>query len=96
MHTFWLWLYTVTGLSNASGPWYLWWSGIGSDIGEITLIGGVVMFYRHHTCHVDHCWRLARHRQEIDGAEYMLCRKHHPRATKLKAEHPALDGGPSE
>ena len=89
------WLLHVLGLDDASGAWYLFWSGIGSDLGELTLITGGVIFYRRHTCHVDHCWRLARHEHAQDGTTYQLCRKHHPHvqqkltATDVRTPPPA-------
>lgn len=80
------WLGSIFGITNVSGPQYAFWSGVGSDIGELTLISAVVVFYRHHTCHVHHCWRLAKHPHEQDGTAYMMCRKHHPKADKIRAE----------
>lgn len=72
------WLGQFFGITNLGGPGYGFWSGVGSDIGELTLIASVVIFYQHHTCHVSHCWRLAKHAHEQDGVTYQLCRKHHP------------------
>lgn len=66
------------GLLNGSSFGYLWWSGAGSDIGELTILGGAVALYKAHTCHVDGCWRISRHKHTQDGQEYALCRKHHP------------------
>ena len=44
-----------------SGKGYQFWSGIGSDIGEVTLIGLAMVWWRHHNCHVYRCWRLSWH-----------------------------------
>ena len=77
---------SIFGLTNEASPEYAFWSGVGSDIGELTLISGAVVFYQHHTCHVQHCWRLAKHAHDQDGATYMVCRKHHPTADKIRAE----------
>ncbi len=60
------WLAHILGLDSASGPWYLWWSGAGSDLGELTIL---VVVWRHLNCHEPGCWRLARHRMPH-------CRKH--------------------
>jgi len=40
------WLAVHTGTINEGGPYYGFWSGFGSDIGEVAIIG---------------CWRLGRH-----------------------------------
>jgi hypothetical protein len=77
--TFWPllhWLAIHVGSENEPGVWYGFWSGFGSDIGEVTIIGGMIMMYRKHNCHQPGCWRIGRHR--IEGTEYMVCRKHHP------------------
>lgn len=55
---------------------YNFWSGIGSDIGEATLIGAIVAMARHKACHVRGCWRLGKH-PVADGL-YKVCAKHHP------------------
>ena len=38
----WLWIETHTGTINESGPYYGFWSGAGSDIGEAAILGGVI------------------------------------------------------
>lgn len=77
MH-FWYEVGLFFGISNEAGPGYAFWSGVGSDLGEFALLGGLVAVYRQHSCHVDRCWRLARHKHLQDGTEIVLCRKHHP------------------
>lgn len=52
------------------------WSGIISDISEITLIIGLIMLIIHHTCHVGLCLRPGRH--PVEGTGYKVCRRHHP------------------
>ena len=37
---------------------YQWWSGAGSDLTELALLGAVVTHFRHHNCHHKGCWRL--------------------------------------
>lgn len=32
----------ILGLDNANGHWYLFWSGMGSDIGEFALVGAIL------------------------------------------------------
>jgi len=57
----------MLGLDDPSGPWYLWWSGLGSDLGELTIIA---VIYHHLNCHQPGCWRPARHQS---GG---YCRRH--------------------
>lgn len=75
----WTWAGHFFGTSDETGPGYGFFSGVGSDIGEVTIIGGAILFYRHHTCHVDapkFCWRPGRH--PVDGTPYRACKRHHP------------------
>ena len=68
------------------GPGYQFWSGIASDLGEITLVTGLAGLYWHRTCHVGRCWRPAKH--EVVGTPYKVCRKHHPAVPdRVTAEH---------
>ncbi|MEU6572665.1 hypothetical protein [Streptomyces sp. NPDC046805] len=69
---FWHFTLHVLGLDDASGGWYLWWSGI---VGDITLIGAAWAIIRRHQCEVHHCWRIARH---ATAAGHKVCRRHHP------------------
>ena len=63
-----------TGSNNTSGNQYGFWSGFGSDIGEVTLIIGAITWYIHNQCHVDGCHKLGKH----PFKHYKLCKKHHP------------------
>lgn len=56
------------GLTNASGPWYLFWSGI---FGDVTIFAAVTY---HFNCHVSGCWRMGR----LPVGDHKVCRKHHP------------------
>lgn len=40
----------LLGLDSASGAWYLFWSGLGSDLGELALVGAIMrgVFKLHH------------------------------------------------
>lgn len=88
------WLAIHTGTLNEPGGYYGFWSGFGSDIGEVALIGAVVAMYRKHNCHVKGCWRIAHF--PIEGTPFIVCRKHHPKIDKkLTAEHAAKLGGKS-
>ena len=64
------------GLTNPAGHAYAFWSGIGSDIGELTIIGGMIAIYRKHNCHVRGCWRIGR--LSVKGTPYVVCHRHHP------------------
>lgn len=83
------WLAHILGIDNESGPIYAFWSGFGSDIGELAILGGMVTFYRRHTCHVNHprfCWRWGAH--PVEGTPYKTCRRHHPAVPdRVSAEH---------
>lgn len=63
----------VMGLDDASGNWYLWWSGIGADLG---MLGGAVALIRKHQCHVTKCWRLGKH--QLPDTPWVVCTTHHP------------------
>lgn len=70
------WLVHVLGLDNLSGPWYGFWSGAGSDLGELAIVGGLIGLLRKHNCHVHGCPRIGRHK--IAGTDWVVCRRHHP------------------
>ena len=42
----WYWIEVHTGTVNESGPYYGFWSGFGSDIAEVALIGGLIHMAR--------------------------------------------------
>jgi hypothetical protein len=71
----WHWFLHYTGTNNTSGPWYGFWSGFGSDLGEFAIVGGMFALVRKHTCEVHGCWRLGRH---TTAAGHAVCRRHHP------------------
>jgi hypothetical protein len=72
----WHWLQNVTGTNIPPGGsnWYNFWSGFGSDFGELAILGSIVAIYRHHNCAVSGCWRIGRH--QVDGTPYLTCHKH--------------------
>lgn len=61
------WLWWHFGISGA-GPWYGFWSGFGSDISELTLVG---ILYRTIICHEMGCWRPGHHYRGT-----IVCRQH--------------------
>ena len=75
---FWFRLLDFFGIRNEGGYGYGFFSGVGSDLGELALFGAIVGAYRHVNCHIKGCARFAHHEYEIDGVKYKLCRKHHP------------------
>ena len=91
------WLAYTTGSLNTSGapPNYNFFSGFGSDLGELTLIGGLLAVYKRHNCHVKRCPRIAKHK--VDGTPYVVCFRHSPHdvpthADVLDAHHAARGG----
>lgn len=79
------WLAVHTGVKNGGpDPYYNFWSGVGSDLGEVTLITAiltpVVIAARHHNCATRGCWRLTSHTIEDPDShvKYRRCHKHHP------------------
>jgi hypothetical protein len=52
---------------------YNFWSGIGSDVSEITLLGMVVALIKHHNCHSKRCLRPG-HKHPVHG--WPACKKH--------------------
>lgn len=69
------WLVHVLGLDDASGGWYLWWSGIASDLPELAVLGAVAAHLRRINCHVHRCWRVGRF--PVAGTGFVVCRQHH-------------------
>lgn len=96
----WHWLLNVTGIHIGpnGNPWYNFWSGFGSDLGEVILLGSVITLYRRHKC--TNCWRLAHHR--VQGTHYKTCHKHatkqehltlhNKHATEYPDQHEFLNG----
>ena len=69
------WFFVHTGTYNESGPYYGFFSGFGSDIGEVTLLAAVVAGARHVNCHSKGCWRPGH---KVDGQPYRVCHRHLP------------------
>jgi hypothetical protein len=84
------WFAFHTGiLHGGPDPYYNFWSGFGSDLGEATLISavsiGVYTGVRKVNCHTKGCWRIGHH--ALEGTPYILCRKHHPGVPTHGATH---------
>lgn len=58
------------------GPGYQFYSGIASDVSELTLLGVALGAWRHVNCQAPWCFRIGHHRT-ADG-HHKLCRRHHP------------------
>jgi hypothetical protein len=73
----WLWHEFLFGIgaTNPSDEQYGFWSGFGSDISEIALLGAMFGVLRHSNCHAERCWRFGK---PVDGTAYRACHKHHP------------------
>lgn len=65
MHGLLLWLSHTTGLDNINGASYAFWSGIGSDLGELTILGFIINWYRKHREH------MKVHREHMERMEAM-------------------------
>lgn len=83
LRALWHWVEVHTGTVNESGPYYGFFSGFGSDLQEVAILGGLVTIARHVNCHQKGCWRIA-HRSTAAGDR--VCRRHHPDG-HLTAEH---------
>lgn len=65
------WILHWIGLDDPSGPIYLFWSGFAGNVG---LIAAFIVWYWHHICHINGCYRFGFHQFDV----YRVCRKHHP------------------
>lgn len=63
------WLELVLGMTNASGPVYLFWSGF---FGDLTILALPAVWWLHHNCHEKGCWRVGH--PDSDGR--VKCRRH--------------------
>ena len=71
------WLQHILGVDNASGRWYLFWSGFFFVL--VLIIGQTVNAYvtaRRHNCHEPWCWRVGKF--PVEGTPWVKCRRHHP------------------
>lgn len=71
------------GLTNGSGPVYLFHSGFGGELVYLSVFG---MVYRRLNCHITGCWRIGVH--HVEGTPFMTCKSHHPAVPeKVTVEH---------
>lgn len=72
---FWEWVEIHVGAQNESQSFYGFWSGFGSDLGEVALIGSIIAAAHHVNCHSKGCWRPGH---KVHSQPYRLCHVHHP------------------
>lgn len=63
----------VTPLDPLHNDGYQFWSGIGSDFGEITLVVGIAAWWHHNNCIMKGCYRKG-HKDPEHG--HPICKKH--------------------
>ncbi|HEX3825461.1 MAG TPA: hypothetical protein VHV79_13465 [Mycobacteriales bacterium] len=77
MITFWNGFIQFLGVRNEASRWYAFESGSGAIIlGDLPLLGGLVLLIRHHNCEIPGCARIQMKRPTAAG--HLLCRRHHP------------------
>jgi hypothetical protein len=64
------------GIHNEAGPYYAFWSGIGSCLGYFAIFAVGVNLIRHQNCDVHHC--LSFRSYPVDGTPFTVCKRHHP------------------
>ena len=79
------WLLVHTGTWNEPGPYYAFWSGFGSDLGEVALLGSLIAVFRHRNCHIKVCWRIGK---PVEGSAFLCCHKHHQDQPGVKRNIP--------
>lgn len=85
MVVFWNGFITFLGVKDEASRWYAFESGSGAIIlGDLPLIGGLIVLLRHHNCEIPGCLRFQLKRPTAAG--HLLCRKHHPAPGPLTLE----------
>jgi hypothetical protein len=83
------WLGVYTGATNESGPYYGFWSGFGSDLAELGILGAIgtaiYQLVKKYNCHEPGCWRVGAH--PAAGGQFLLCYRHHPDFHGSKPTH---------
>lgn len=79
----WLWTAINTYLlhSEHANGYAFWSAGPGPGLGQITLVGGLLVYLRRHNCHIHRCWRLQWHEHPAHG--HPVCRRHHPHDARV-------------
>ncbi|HVS68705.1 MAG TPA: hypothetical protein VHE56_09150 [Mycobacteriales bacterium] len=82
---FWDAVITFLGVKDEASRWYAFDSGSGAVIlGDLPLIGGLILLIRHHNCEIPGCLRI--HLRRPTAAGHLLCRKHHPEPGPVSVE----------
>ena len=83
------WLAIHTGTDNEAGPFYGFFSGFGSDFGEVSIPIAVLAILRKLNCHQRGCLVFGHHdwTDPTTGVTYKLCRRHHPDHPGRRALH---------
>jgi hypothetical protein len=67
------------GLTNPAGHAYLFWSGIGGDLGLIAVPLVAMEYIRRNTCDIPKCYNLAKIKTKDKwGDSHSVCQKHRP------------------
>lgn len=84
-------LFVIIGLTNASGPFYLFWSGFYSALTSITVL---YILARRYNCHWEKCPKIAWHEDPV--GHLMYCKRHLPlvleKNRKSRAAHVRIRG----
>ena len=87
------WLAVHTGTVNEPGPYYGFWSGFGSDLAELSILGaigtGVYQLVKKYNCHEPGCWRVGTH--PAAGGQFLLCYRHHPDFRGTRPTHEMIE-----
>jgi hypothetical protein len=87
------WLAVHTGTVNESGPYYGFFSGFGSDLAELSILGaigtGVYQLVKKYNCHEPGCWRVGTH--PAAGGQFLLCYRHHPDFLGQRPTHDVIE-----
>ena len=87
------WLQVHTGVVNEPGPYYGFWSGFGSDLAELSILGaiatGIYQLVKKYNCHEPGCWRVGNH-PTADG-RFHFCYRHHPDFQGRKPTHELIE-----
>jgi hypothetical protein len=87
------WLAVHTGTVNEPGPYYGFWSGFGSDLAELSILGaigtGVYQLVKKYNCHEPGCWRVGTH--PAAGGQFLLCYHHHPDFRGKRPTHEMIE-----
>ncbi len=70
------WLLSVLGVTNEAGHWYAFWSGFGSDVGEVAIVGGLIDVAR----------RMIRHHSQVLAQAAQHHREHLDRLAEQHAD----------